>query len=240
MKKVFIFTLAVIAALAIAAPSAQTLSSERLKRVDQFFQEQVDQERIVALVLQDGKPVYERAFGWADKEANRKMTPDAIFRIASQSKALTSAVVLSLMEEGKLGLNDAAGGYIPTFAKTMVSVANGTETALSPLTTVAGLTYNTTNGVRIRVQATGTNPTMLRTRVWPGGTAEPSTWNATATDSTAALQVAGGLGLTSYLSSSATNAPVSARFDDLSAAPVPDPADVRRRCGPRRSQASAC
>ena len=154
MKKVLMLTLAVIAALAIAAPSAQTLSSERLKRVDQFFQEQVDQERIagaVALVLQDGKPVYERAFGWADKEAHRQMTPDAIFRIASQSKALTSAVVLSLMEEGKLGLNDAAGGYIPTFAKTVVSVANGTETALVPakraitirdlLTHTAGISY---------------------------------------------------------------------------------------------------
>ena len=94
-----------------------TLSTERLKRVDRFFQEQVDQERIagaVALVLRDGKPVYERAFGWADKEAGRKMTTDAIFRIASQSKALTSAAILSLMEEGKLALNDPAGRYIPT------------------------------------------------------------------------------------------------------------------------------
>jgi CubicO group peptidase (beta-lactamase class C family) len=49
------------------------------------------------------------------------MTPDAIFRIASQSKALTSAVILSLMEEGKLALNDAAGSYIPSFASTTVS-----------------------------------------------------------------------------------------------------------------------
>jgi hypothetical protein len=96
-----------------------------LKRVDRFLQEQVDQEKIagaVALVLQDGKPVYEKAFGWADKEANRKMTPDAIFRIASQSKALTSAVILSLVEDGKLGLNEAAGKYIPTFMKTTVSL----------------------------------------------------------------------------------------------------------------------
>ena len=74
---------------------AQTLSTERLTRIDRYLQEQVDQERIagaVALVLQDGKPVYEKAFGWADKEASRAMAPDAIFRIASQSKALTSVV----------------------------------------------------------------------------------------------------------------------------------------------------
>jgi CubicO group peptidase (beta-lactamase class C family) len=42
------------------------------------------------LVLQDGKPVNERAFGWRDKEASRKMTVDTIFRIASQTKAVTS------------------------------------------------------------------------------------------------------------------------------------------------------
>src|SRR5262245_45479856 len=94
-------TLLVTMLAAGAVLLAQTLSPERLTRVDRVFQEQVDQERIagaVALVLQDGKPVYEKAFGWADKEAGRKMTTDAIFRIASQSKAITSAVILSLME----------------------------------------------------------------------------------------------------------------------------------------------
>ena len=102
----------------------------------------------------------------------------------------------------------------------LVRVAsNGTETALSPVTTVPGLTYDPAIGVRIRVQATGTSPTTLRARVWSGSAAEPGAWHATATDATAALQVAGGIGLTSYLSGSATNAPVVARFDDLSATP---------------------
>src|SRR5947207_7548557 len=103
MNRVIIRTVIAVLAAAVATPSAQTQSTERLKRVDRFFQEQVDQERIagaVTVVLQDGKPVYERAFGWADKESQRKMTTDAIFRIASQSKALTSVVILSLMEEG--------------------------------------------------------------------------------------------------------------------------------------------
>jgi CubicO group peptidase (beta-lactamase class C family) len=144
---------AIVLAAAVAL-SAQTLSSKRLERVDQFFQEQVDQERIagaVALVLQDGKPVYEKAFGWADKEANRKMTTDAIFRIASQSKAITSVAILSLMEAGKLGLSDAAGRYIPSFAKTTVAVRNGDQIAIVParraitikdlLTHTAGISY---------------------------------------------------------------------------------------------------
>lgn len=101
------------------------------------------------------------------------------------------------------------------------AAANGTETTIGTAVTVAGLTYNPTVGLRIRVQATGTTPTTLRARVWSGSAAEPSTWQVTTTDSTAALQFAGGLGLTSYLSGTATNAPVMARFDDLSATPVP-------------------
>lgn len=153
MKRLSVRVLIVIIA-AGAALSAQSLAPERLKRVDRFFQEQVDEERIagaVALVLQNGKPVYERAFGWADREAKRKMTTDAIFRIASQSKALTSAVILSLMEEGKLGLNDPAGRYIPTFAKTTVLTPGGADLSTVPakraitikdlLTHTAGISY---------------------------------------------------------------------------------------------------
>jgi CubicO group peptidase (beta-lactamase class C family) len=151
---------------ATAALAAQSLSTARLTRVDRLFQEQVDEERIagaVALVLQDGKPVYERAFGWADKEAKRKMTTDAIFRIASQSKALTSVVVLSLMEEGKLALNDPAGRYIPTFAKTTVLTPGGADLSTVParraitikdlLTHTAGISYGEESRVAAAYQA---------------------------------------------------------------------------------------
>ena len=57
---------------------------------------------MVALVLRDGKVIYERAEGWADKENNRRMQMDTIFRIASQTKAITSVAALILMEEGNL------------------------------------------------------------------------------------------------------------------------------------------
>src|SRR4051812_27238619 len=118
MKKMLLGGLLLLATVAVSAD--QTVSAERLTRIDRLFQQYVDEARIggaVALVLQDGKPVYERAFGWSDKEAGRKMTTDTIFRIASQTKALTSAAILSLMEEGKIGLSDPASRYIPTFAK---------------------------------------------------------------------------------------------------------------------------
>src|SRR5687767_21149 len=84
------------------------VGADRLARIDRVLQQYVDDNRIpgaVALVLRDGRPIYERAVGWSDKEAGRKMAADTIFRIASQSKALTSVAIMVLMEEGALSLN---------------------------------------------------------------------------------------------------------------------------------------
>src|SRR6476646_8911290 len=88
-------------------PRLAGFDANRLARIDQALQRYVDNNEIagaVALVLRDGRPVYQKAVGWADKDAGRRMTPDAIFRIASQTKALTSTAVLMLVEEGKIGL----------------------------------------------------------------------------------------------------------------------------------------
>ena len=87
-----------------------------LVRIDRVLQQYVDDSRlagVVALVLRDGKPVYERAFGWSDKEAGRRMRTDTIFRIASQTKAITSVAILALVEEGKIGLTDPVSRFIP-------------------------------------------------------------------------------------------------------------------------------
>src|SRR5512132_3628413 len=116
-----------LAAQQMPAPaplSRNGFSVQRLARIDSFYQRAVDRGQItgaVVLVLRDGKTAYERAFGWADREANRRMTPDVIFRIASQSKAITSVAVLALAEEGKLGLGDPVSRFIPAFAKTSVA-----------------------------------------------------------------------------------------------------------------------
>ena len=84
---------------------------------------------------------------------------------------------------------------------------NGTETALVSQP-IAGLVYAPGDVWNVRFQATGSATTTLRARVWKTGTAEPSTWTS-ATDSTAALQSAGAVGVYSYLSSSATNSPIT-------------------------------
>ncbi|WP_137293093.1 PKD domain-containing protein [Nocardioides dongxiaopingii] len=59
-------------------------------------------------------------------------------------------------------------------------------------------------GVRLRVRATGSQPTTLRARAWAVGTTEPAGWQSEATDATAALQGAGSVGVRTYLSGSAT------------------------------------
>ncbi|HET9066897.1 MAG TPA: serine hydrolase domain-containing protein [Gemmatimonadales bacterium] len=70
---------------------------------------------IVAVVLQHGRVVYTHATGKADLEASRPMTPDQLFRIASQTKALTTTAALTLVEEGRLALSDPVARYLPEF-----------------------------------------------------------------------------------------------------------------------------
>ena len=144
---------------------------DRLARIDRYLQAQVDSARIagaVALVLRDGEVVYERAVGWADREANRPMRPDHIFRIASQSKAITSAAVMMLVEEGQIALGDPVSRWLPTFART--SIANPADTGRTTiparraitifdlLTHTAGISYGTDASVAARYRAVGLGP----------------------------------------------------------------------------------
>jgi len=148
------------------------LAPDRVAVIDAGLQRYVDDNRvagIVALVLQDGKPVYEKAFGWADKEAGRRMTTDTIFRIASQTKALTSVAIMQLIEEGRLTLGRRAGDFIPTLARTTVATAKTTkgvvtEPARRPitirdlLTHTAGISYGTDSVVSELYAAKGLGP----------------------------------------------------------------------------------
>jgi CubicO group peptidase (beta-lactamase class C family) len=187
MKKIFVMvTLAAVIALGITAPSAVSsqsaarrsaadvssgFSQERLGRIDKLLQQYVDESRMagaVALVMRDGKVVYERAFGWSDKEANRRMATDTIFRIASQTKAITSAAILALVEEGKIGLTEPVSRYLPSFAKSQVAVRKDKEVTLVParrpitirdlLTHTAGISYGTQPHVASLYQAKGLGP----------------------------------------------------------------------------------
>jgi trimeric autotransporter adhesin len=96
----------------------------------------------------------------------------------------------------------------------------GTTTTILASAPVSGLTVNPGDQVNIRVQATGTSPTTLRAKLWKVGTTEPSSWTVATTDASSTLQAPGYLALTAYLSGTATNAPVTASFDNFWAGPT--------------------
>ncbi len=106
-----------------ASPESAGMSSERLQRIDNVLQQYADKQWLAgasAIVVKDGKIVYYKAIGYDDTENKVKLKRDAIFRIASQTKAITSVAVMMLYEEGKFLLDDAVSRYIPEFKKQQV------------------------------------------------------------------------------------------------------------------------
>ena len=105
------------------SPAAAKLSEERLARIDKMLQQGIDSGWIagaVGFIARDGKIVYNKSFGVSDVEAKTPMRKDDIFRIASQTKAITSVAVMMLYEEGKFLLDDPISKYIPEFANPRV------------------------------------------------------------------------------------------------------------------------
>ncbi|MDT0690625.1 serine hydrolase domain-containing protein [Salegentibacter sp. F188] len=99
------------------APETVGMSSERLDRISNMLQTAVDENQIpgaVALIVKDGKIVFHEAFGEANAEGE-KLEKDDVFRIASQTKAITATAVMMLWEEGKFQLDDPISKYIPEF-----------------------------------------------------------------------------------------------------------------------------
>lgn len=106
-------------------PADSGLSAERLQRLDRVFEDYIARKQLagaIVLLKRDGKDAYFNTYGQMDIENGRAMRPDAIFRIASMSKAVTTVAALILYEEGKFLLKDPVGKYIPAFNKSVVAV----------------------------------------------------------------------------------------------------------------------
>jgi CubicO group peptidase (beta-lactamase class C family) len=110
-----------MAVLAPAAPESVGMSENRLGKIDDMLStavEKGDIPGVVALIARDGKIVFHKAYGNADTQAGKALDKEAIFRIASQTKAITATAVMILWEEGKFQLDDPVSKYIPEFANT--------------------------------------------------------------------------------------------------------------------------
>ena len=143
--------------LSEGSPGSAGVSTDRLDRIDRLFEKAVedgDLPGIVALMARNGKIVYHKAFGMADNQSGRALEKDDIFRIASQTKAITSTAVMMLWEEGRFRLDDPVSRYIPEFRNPQVLAtfdyndtsyttvpANGGITIRHLLTHTSGIGY---------------------------------------------------------------------------------------------------
>lgn len=108
-----------------AAAKPAVFSPEKLGRIDDFFDNEVATGKIpgaMVLVTQHGRNVYFKAFGMSDTDTGRPMTPDTIFPLHSMTKTVTSFAAMTLVDQGRLKLDDPVSKYIPSFAKMKVGV----------------------------------------------------------------------------------------------------------------------
>lgn len=130
MRSALIFLLLTISSVCfsqpltvVASPTDVALDPQRLAKIDPLINAYIQQQKLpgaVALILRNGKVAYLKSFGVADVTTRRPLKTDDIFRIASQSKAVTGLAVMMLFEEGKFLLDDPVSRYIPEFADPVV------------------------------------------------------------------------------------------------------------------------
>jgi CubicO group peptidase (beta-lactamase class C family) len=119
----------------------------RLARVEQFITREVTDKRLpgaVLLLARRGQVATLKAFGDADAESRRRMATDSLFRMASATKIVTSAGLLTLYEEGRVGLGDAVGDYLPELRTLTVRQADGSLRPAARRLTVRDLLRHTT------------------------------------------------------------------------------------------------
>ena len=136
-------------------PAEMGFSAERLAKIQPAMQALVDSGKfagVLTLIARKGKIVHFETAGLRDRESNKPMTADTLFRIYSMTKPVTSVAIMMLYEEGKLKLEDPVSKFIPEFAETKVYTGGGTEnpilvpleraiTIADLLSHTSGLTY---------------------------------------------------------------------------------------------------
>jgi CubicO group peptidase (beta-lactamase class C family) len=102
---------------------AAVFSQEKLARIDDYFNNEVATGKIpgaMVLIKQHGKQVYFKSFGMSDPDTGKPMSPDSIFPLHSMTKTITSFAAMTLVDQGKLALEDPVSKYIASFARMKV------------------------------------------------------------------------------------------------------------------------
>ena len=113
-------------------PSQAGFAADRLSRIDSSIGQWINQGWMqggTALIIRNGKVVYHKGFGYSDLDSKTPMQKNDIFRIASQTKAITSVAIMMLFEEGKLLLDDPVSKFIPAYKNQQVlNIFNESDT----------------------------------------------------------------------------------------------------------------
>ena len=111
-------------------PETVGLASDRLSRIKPVMQAHIDRGELpglITMVARRGQIAHSECFGWMDIEANKLMQFDAIFRLASLTKPVTSVAAMMLYEEGLFQLSDPVSEFIPEFhgSKVFAGISDG-------------------------------------------------------------------------------------------------------------------
>jgi CubicO group peptidase (beta-lactamase class C family) len=123
---------------------AESVRARLTRYLNQVIDGALARERIVGtvvLVSVDGKIVYRRAAGWADREARRPMAEDTIFRLASVTKLIVSSAAVGMVESGQIALDDPITKWLPEFRPRLVTGEQPEISIRQLLTHTAGLDY---------------------------------------------------------------------------------------------------
>jgi len=130
MKNVFLFFLTLLLSQSLNSQTLsksvkrnKSISSERLSNIDTLLKAHLENNWLVGavvLIVKNNQVVYHKGHGYANLVSKKPMNPDAIFRIMSQTKAITSFATMQLFEQGKLGLDQNISDFIPEFGNPQV------------------------------------------------------------------------------------------------------------------------
>ena len=138
-------------ALPRVEPETVGLSSARLRRLGEALRRDIDAAQLpgaVVAIARAGKIAHLEAVGYRDAASREPLKADAVFSIASMTKAMTSTAIMTLVEEGRVLLGDPVAKYLPPLAELKVMEASGTTRAPKQPPTIqdllrhtSGLTY---------------------------------------------------------------------------------------------------
>ena len=130
--------------LGLSVPLAQAEDAALAARLDTILERAIAQQRIVGtvvMVARQGRVVYHRAAGFADREAGRAMQQDQLFRFASLTKPVVAVTALRLADQGQLDLQAPVSRYLPYFTTRLANGTPAVPTLAQLLSHTSGLHY---------------------------------------------------------------------------------------------------